>query len=206
MHRIWILICLLILAACGGAQSTTSPTSAPPTAGVPTPTAESGGETELTRADALTVDVSAVDAGAFTATFTGKYAFTMTGPAVITVLPAGYSLTLAGASATAGEMPDGSALVIMFPSDITPGTYAINLPFSEAQASGGLAAHYTNLDAADAGSLPTPESYGTVTSGRLTLESNRPFTGAFEVIFDANGETLNITGVFNQAMMMASGA
>lgn len=206
MHRILLLAGFLplILTACGGAQivSPTSTPTAAPTTEAATPTAESG---ELTGADPLAVDVSGLDAGTFTATFSGKYNFTMTGPAVVTALPNGYSLSLAGASAKDGDMPSGSALVFLFPADIAPGTYAITLPFSEAQASGGLAAHYTNL-AGSSGAQPTPEAYGIVASGHITIESASPFTGAFEVVFDANGESLTATGVFNEAMLLSSGA
>ena len=71
MHRIWILACTFILAACGGAQTAATPsaTPAPPTADAPTPTAESG---ELTSAEPLAVDVSGLDVGTFTASGSGK--------------------------------------------------------------------------------------------------------------------------------------
>ena len=196
MQRILASLLIFVLAACGGAQTATTPsaTPAPPTASAPTPTAESGGESELISAEPLAVDVSALDAGTFAATISGKFNLTMNGPAVFTSIPNGYALSMSNAT------PDGNVLVFMLPAGITPGSYAITTSFSDAQANGGLAANYTNL----AGE--TSETYGTVTSGRITLESVSPFTGAFEVVFDTNGEAITVTGAFNQALMMSSGA
>lgn len=191
MKRILASLLILILAACGGTPTTTPPSATPalPTVDAPTPTAESDGDA---RADPLAVDVSTLDAGTFTASGGGKYSFTISGPAVVTALPnGGYSLSMSA---------DGNALVFLLPADIEPGGYDITMPFSDAQASGGLAANYTNLTG------ETSETYGTVTSGRITLENTGPFTGAFEVVFDANGETITATGAFNQAVLLSTGA
>lgn len=202
MHRTAILASLLILllAACGGAPAASPPPTNPPDEAA-TPTAES----ETISAEPLAVDVSGLDTGTFTATFSGRYDFTMTGPAVVAALPSGFSLSLAGASASAGDMPAGSTLVLLLPADIAPGTYVITMPFSEAQASGGLAAHYTHRGAT-AGSQPTPEAYGTVKTGRITIESVSPLTGAFEVTLDGGGEDIIVTGAVHQAVLLSSGA
>jgi hypothetical protein len=189
MQRILASLLILILAACGGGPTPPPPpTFAPPT---PTPESDSDAST-LTSAEPLAVDVSGLEAGTFTASGSGKYSFTISGPAVVAVLSnGGYSLSMTA---------EGSALVFLLPADIEPGSYEITMSFSDAQANGGLAANYTHL--ADEES----ETYGTVTSGRITLESVSPFTGAFEVVFDADGETITASGAFNQAMLLSTGA
>lgn len=188
MQRILASLLILILAACGG-----TPTTTPPTVDAPTPTPESDSDAStLTSAEPLAVDVSGLEAGTFTASGSGKYSFTISGPAVVAVLSnGGYSLSMTA---------EGSALVFLLPADIEPGSYEITMSFSDAQANGGLAANYTHL--ADEES----ETYGTVTSGRITLESVSPFTGAFEVVFDADGEIITASGAFNQALLLSTGA
>src|SRR5690606_10194165 len=92
MQRILASLLILILAACGGGPTPPPPpTFAPPT---PTPESDSDAST-LTSAEPLAVDVSGLEAGTFTAAGSGKYSFTISGPAVVAVLSnGGYSLSM----------------------------------------------------------------------------------------------------------------